>query len=196
MPAEIRIYFEGDRRLKPGFDSFLSVLEKRATEKRCRFHKIASGSGETACRDFGNALQTHPEAWNILLRDAEQPLDAKRSATLCRERGWDQSHADSIFWMVEMMEAWLHADKEALKRFYGSSFNESALKKNPKVEEISKKDLEDGLRAATKNSAKGGYYENKAKHGASLLESIDPELVRKAAPNCQKLFDAVLTELT
>jgi hypothetical protein len=180
---------------KPGFDAFLSLLEKQAREKRCRFQTIASGSGETACRDFGIALRTHPEAWNILLRDAERPLDANRSAALCRTHNWRRVHAKSIFWMVEMMEAWFHADKRALKKFYNGSFNESALKKNPKVEEIPKKDLEDGLRDATKNCAKGGYYENKASHGAELLKKIDPELVRKVAPNCQKLFDAVLSKL-
>lgn len=195
MPTEIRIYFEGDKRLKPGFDSFLSLLEKQAREKRCRFHKIASGSGETACRDFGNALRTHPEAWNILLRDAEQPLDAKRSAVLCREHGWNRIHAKSVFWMVETMEAWFHADRVALRKFYGSGFKESALKRNSNVEKIPKKDLEDGLRKATRKSTRGGYYENKAKHAAELLKSVNPELVRKAAPNCQKLFDAVLMKL-
>jgi len=192
---EIRIYFEGDRSLKPGFDAFFVELKNHAREKRCNFSLIAGRSGETACRYFGAALKTHPEAWNILLRDAERPLDRDRSAALCRERGWDRVNADSVFWMVEMMEAWFHADKSALKGFYGSKFNESALKKNPNVELISKKDLEDGLREATKGSSKGGYYDHKAKHGADLLAAVNPELVRKAAPNCQKLFEAVLSKL-
>jgi predicted ATPase len=66
----------------------------------------------------------------------EGPADANASASLCRQYGWDKSHAGSIFWMVQMIEAWFHADKGALQKFYGNRFKESALKKNPMVEEI------------------------------------------------------------
>jgi hypothetical protein len=69
-----------------------------------------------------------------------------------------------------MMEAWFHADKEALQDFYGNGFKESALKKNPNVEEIPKKDLEDGLREATKKTQKGDYFDNKTSHGPRLFE--------------------------
>jgi hypothetical protein len=155
MCTEIRIYFEGDRSLKPGFDIFFAEIENRAGKRHCNFHLIAGRSGETACRYFGIALRTHPHAWNILLRDSEGPADAALSASLCRQQEWDQRHAGSIFWMVQMMEAWFHADKGALQKFYGNSFKESALKKNPMVEEIRKKDLEDGLREATKKTDKG-----------------------------------------
>lgn len=195
MLAEIRIYFEGDRRLKPGFDTLFGELKKRANDTGCRFRIIDGRSGDEASRDFDTALRAHPQAWNILLRDSEGPLEADASASLCRKHGWNRAHAKSIFWMVEMMEAWFHADKNALKEFYGSKFNENALKKNPRVEEISKKDLEDGLREATRNCTKGCYFDNKAEHGAGLLARVDPKGVRAAAPNCQKLFDAVLAKL-
>ena len=111
---------------------------------------------------------------------------------------WDKSHAESIFWMVEMMESWFHADKDALERFYGSGpkFRRNALSANPNVEQISKKDLKNGLSEATKGTSKGDYYDHKTSHGPKLLELIKPELVRKAAPHCQKLFQAVLSKLT
>lgn len=100
--------------------------------------------------------------------------------------------------MVEMMESWFHADKDALERFYGPGpkFRRNALKADPNVERISKKDLKDGLSAATKLTSKGDYYDHKRSHGPALLASIKPELVRESAPNCQKLFQAVLAELT
>jgi hypothetical protein len=195
MCTEIRIYFEGDRSLKPGFDAFFAEIKNRAGKRHCNFHLVAGRSGETACRYFGLALGTTSDAWNILLRDSEGPAGANSSAALCRKHGWDQVHADSIFWMVEMMEAWFHADKEALQKFYGNGFKESALKKNPNVEEIPKTDLEDGLREATKNTLKGDYFDNKTSHGPKLLGAIKPDSVRKASPNCQRLFDAVLARL-
>lgn len=195
MFTEIRIYYEGSRLLRPGFDAFFAALKSRAREKRCSFTLVSGGSGETACRDFGIALKKHPTAWNILLKDSEGPYADNFSVSLCGERQWNKSHADSIFWMVQMMESWFLADKGKLQQFYGSEFRESALKTNPNVEEIPKKDLENCLRDATKNTQKGDYYDNKTSHGPKLLALINPDLVQKAAPNCRKLFQAILAKL-
>lgn len=67
------------------------------------------------------------------------------------------------------------------------------MKANPNVEQISKLDLIDGLNAATKDTSKGRYH--KTKHAPALLQAIRPALVRKAAPNCERLFAAVLDRL-
>jgi hypothetical protein len=159
--------------------------------------RFPTDSGEGyPCRDFQIAIKTNPDAWNILLKDSEGPDSGDLSASLCKQNEWSQSHAQSIFWMVEMMESWFHADKEALQQFYGSGFKKNALKANPNVERISKKDLKDGLSAATKSTSKGDYYDNKTSHGPKLLASINPGLVQEAAPHCQKLFQAVLAKLT
>jgi hypothetical protein len=95
--------------------------------------------------------------------------------------------------MVEMMESWFHADKDALEKYYGNGFRKRALKPNPNVEEISKKDLEDGLNAATKDTRAGRYH--KTKHAPALLQSIRPALVRRAAPNCERFFKVVFDQL-
>jgi hypothetical protein len=94
-----------------------------------------------------------------------------------------------------MMESWFHADKEALEKFYGTRFKKNALKQNPRVEEISKADLTDGLATATKECSKGNYFENKTSHGPRLLASISPTKVQHAAPNCKRLFQTVLNRL-
>ena len=193
MVTEIRIYYEGDPLLKPGFHAFFTALRDRAKEKRCGFRLIAAKG--TPCRDFQDAIKTNPDAWNILLKDSEGPDAGDLSASLCKQNEWSQSHVDSIFWMVEMMESWFHADKEALQQFYGSGFKKNALKANPNVERISKKDLKDGLSAATKSTRKGDYYDNKTSHGPKLLASINAGLVQEAAPHCQMLFQAVLAKL-
>ena len=194
MLTEIRIYYEGDALLKPGFHRFFSGLRQRAKDKRCGFRLIPS-RGTQCCRDFAIAIRANPNAWCILLKDSEGPDSGNLSVSLCNQNGWNPSQADSIFWMVEMMESWFHADKDAIESFYGAGFNRNALKANPKVEQIPKKDLEDGLRAATKNTGKGDYFDNKTLHGQKLLELIDPSLVQRAAPNCRKLFRAVLARL-
>jgi hypothetical protein len=181
MPGEIRIYFEGDKSLKPGFDAFFREVREHADATRWKFRTVATGG--TPQRDFEIGKGKHPAAWNILLRDSEGPLDPSRPP----------SGADSVFWMVEMMESWFHADKGALAQYYKKGFRKDALKPNPSVEEISKKDPIDGLNSATRETSKGKYH--KTKHAPTLLELIEPGLVRKAAPNCERLFTAVLQKL-
>jgi hypothetical protein len=99
MVTEIRIYYEGDRLLRPGFDAFFVTLRERAKEKRCGFRLIAAKGNPD--RDFQTAIKTHPNAWNVLLKDSEGPAAGDLSSSLCEQNQWSQSHAKSIFWMVE-----------------------------------------------------------------------------------------------
>jgi hypothetical protein len=193
MLTEIRIYYEGDGLLREGLSAFFSDIRTRAKEKGCNVRFIPANG--TPQRDFGIAIKTNTTSWNILLLDSEGPDDGRLSASLCAKMGWDPSQIDSIFWMVEMMESWFHADKEALQSFYGSGFNRKALKANPEVEKIPKKDLKAGLKAATKGSSKGDYYDHKTSHGKELLGMIVPARVREAGPNCRRMFDVILAQL-
>jgi hypothetical protein len=193
MLTEIHIYYEGDGLLKQGLSAFLSEIRNRAREKRCSVRLIPTNG--TPSRDFGIAIKTNTTSWNILLLDSEGPDNGGLSASLCAEKGWGPSQTDSIFWMVEMMESWFHADKDALQSFYGRGFDRKALRANPEVEKIPKKDLRDGLKAATKDSSKGDYYDHKTSHGQKLLELIKPARVREAAPNCRRMFEIILAKL-
>lgn len=196
-PTEIRIYYEGGKSLKSGFERFFLSLREQATRGRsCRFRLIEGGAGSNVCKDFTSALKTHKDAWNILLIDSDSPDTGTLSQRLCERQGWDRAISTSIFWMVEMMESWFHADKAALQGFYGPNFKADALKQNPKVEEISKDDLKHGLANATRSSPKGNYFDNKTSHGPKLLALLSPALVQQAAPNCKKLFDAISISLS
>ena len=189
------IYFEGDTSLKSGLSQFFAELRLLARRQRCEFHLIAAGDGSRACRDYGLALKNHSTACNILLIDSEGPLNASAAADLCKDHGWNHATGAAIFWMVEMMEAWFHADKDALEKFYGQGFNRNALKPNPRVEKIAKHDIREGLANATRKSKPGNYFDHKTMHGPKLLELIDPNLVKSASPQCEKLFATVLAEL-
>jgi len=182
MPTEIHVYFEGDESLRPGFKAFFRELSDRAAKKRRPVRFIPGRSRDAARKDFETALRD-PTVWPVLLIDSEGPV--RRTA--------NTPNADQTFWMVEMMEAWFHADKEALAMFYRNGFRNTALKPNPKVEEIPKADLERGLKAATRGCQKGAYH--KTSHAPKLLELIRPDLVRQAAPNCDRLFKAILNYL-
>jgi hypothetical protein len=195
MFKEIRVYFEGDARLRPGLDVFFRELHRRAKQCDCEIYPVASKSGEEACKAFDKALRSHPEAWNILLRDSERPLTAHAVRDLCQRYGWNERCTGSIFWMVEMMESWFHADKDALGGYYGPKFRDSVLSANPDVEQIPKRDLLEGLSRATKETSKGDYVRNKSAHAPKILERLDPQKVRSRAKNCDRLFNAVLAAL-
>jgi uncharacterized protein DUF4276 len=173
--TEIWLYFEGENALRGGFHEFLKEIVNRARDKRIKFRLRPCGA--TATADYQIALKKHPDALNILLRDSdglEIPNPPK----------------DSEFWMVELMEAWFLADPEALEGYYGNPFPRAY---NPRVEELPKADVLARLRDATRHTQKGPYH--KTKHAPHILERIDPAKVRKAAPNCERLFHEVLAKL-
>jgi len=178
MVTELRIHFHGDVRLKPGFRAFLNEIIEASRSKRCRCQLVATEG--TPIQDFQAALKTHREAWNVLLLDGEDSREF-----LVRKKSLEGGDPESVFWMVQIMESWFIADVDALTTL----FKGGVTKGNPKVEEIPKEDVLERLRKA----ANGEY--DKVKHGVKLLRLIDPAKVRKAAPNCDRMFRLILARL-
>jgi hypothetical protein len=195
MVSEIRVYVEGGgddketkARFRQGFGEFLRDLVCLARSKRIRWQIIACGGRDQAFSDFATALKTHSEAFNVLLVDAEGPVNNVAWLHLRQRDGWTLSVADDehCHLMVQMMEAWLAADIEALKHFYGQGFREKALPRHADVEEINKRLLISALEAATGDTTKGKYH--KGRHAPQLLERLDAVKVRRAALHCDRLF--------
>jgi hypothetical protein len=183
---EIRIYFEGDGALKPGFHAFLCEIYERASALRCSIRLIAAEG--TPVQDYMTALKLHAEAWNVLLLDSE---DGPPSGELHLRGQLPIAKRESIFWMVQAMESWFLADITAMHSYYGTEgFKKSGLPANPKVEEIPKLDVLKGIKQATRKTGRGEYH--KTHHAPALLQLIDPAKVRKAAPNCERIFRTLL----
>ena len=67
MTAEIRIYYEGDRNLRPGFREFFKQFYQssiRISLVPCQANTIA---------DFMSGIRRFPNALNVLLIDSEGP---------------------------------------------------------------------------------------------------------------------------
>lgn len=155
---EIRIYFEGSDRLRPAFSRFFSEL----TDSRNARVRFVAGEGQPI-RDFMKALQKHPEAFNLLLIDCEGPKERCTLRELRQRRDWQpptgvQVEEGQVLLMVEIMESWFLADRPVLADFYGANFKDQRLPRNPQVEEISKRDVLEGLKEATRETAKGTYH--------------------------------------
>ncbi len=190
MMTEIRIYCEGDPGLREGFHAFFTELREEGWRRRC--HVTCFPRKANAIPDFLDAVRAYPQALCALLIDAEGSYEDRLKQP---HPGLQEIPPESVFWMVQIMEAWFLADPEGLKGFYGRGFQESALKRNPRVEEIPKRDIIECLDHATRNCGKGQYGYNKLAHSNALLRRINPTVVRKAAPNCERLFDKIRHKL-
>jgi len=182
---EVRIYFEGTRTLRPGFERFFSALKSAAREANSEIEFVAARNGPS---DYRKALRSHPHAWNILLKDSEEQMP-KNPVALCERHGIDPTLVADVFWMVELMESWFLADPNALAEYYGRDFSATALRKTQDVERIAKAEVLKRLKRATKNK----YH--KVQHAPHLLARLDPHRVQKHARYCRKLFDTVRTRL-
>jgi hypothetical protein len=190
MVRELRIYYEGDEGIKPGFDRFLREIKEAARSKRWEFEAIATNG--TPAKDYLVALKTHRRAWNVLLLDSDEAL-LRSSTRLLRRKGLQGCDPHSIFWMVEIMESWFLADVDALQSYYKGGFKTKVVKGNLEVEKVPKADVLLKLENATRRTKAGKYRKN---HAFKLLGLIDPAKVRKAAPNCDRMFKIILANLS
>lgn len=191
MVRHIRIYIEGDPQLREGFRYFLDPIYDAAKRNHIKIEspKLCGSRGDTY-KAFRAATRTYPAACVVLLVDSEGPVDKTPWAYLKNrpEDGWDSLGTDNTncHLMVQTMEAWFIADLDALHQYYGPGFQESAIPKNLRVEEIDKLTLKSSLETATRNTRKGKYH--KTRHASHLLERLDVNKVRQAAPHCDRLF--------
>jgi hypothetical protein len=206
MSREIRIYIEGSgksidgkrrARFRTAFNAFFKDIHEEARQRRIRLNPIPSGGREQTFRDYKKALNSHPDSINLLLIDSEGPiLDPSPWRHLEKNSNGGCPHPgigdNSCHLMVQMMESWFLADGERLKDYYGKGFNEKALPASHDIESISKEQVADLLKRATKATQKGEYH--KTRHAPDILEKIRPDRVREKASYCKRLF-STLSEL-
>ena len=194
MVKEIRVYFEGDDALRKGFNSFLKSEIDLARQRGLGFNLIAGGSTAETIKDFMTAARTHKDAINIVLIDSDKPDNGNLIADLKQRESWDtevgaEIQDEQIHFMVQVMESWFLADRDALKKYYGQGFRDARLPGNQNVEQISKSDVYNGLKNATRDIHKNKYH--KTQHAPDLLSSLDVDKVRCKAPSCNRLFHSL-----
>lgn len=197
---EIRIYVEGGGDLRSGKDTlqrgisqFLNPIREMAREKKISFNVIACGSRNFAFDNFCIALRSHPDAVNILLVDAEGPVQHVNPWEHLRQRdpSWHIPKLPDTYchMMTQAMEAWVIADMNALRAHYGQNFNPNPLPRNPNVETFPKDQLERALIRATSETTKGPYH--KIRHGPDILAKADHTVVCRRAAHCRRLFETL-----
>ena len=92
--------------------------------------------------------------------------------------------------MVQVMETWFLADREALRRHFGSPFRDNALPQRPRLEDVSKASVLAALKDATLHCSPP--Y-NKGEVSFQLLAGINPGLVEAACPHAKRLLQRLRT---
>lgn len=151
---------------------------------------IASGGRLKAFQNFCDALEASRDELILLLADAERPVVASVWTHLGAEPDcWRKPAAaadEQAHLMVQSMEAWFIADKDALARYYGRGFRANALPRHQDIEAIPKDDLVPALERASRATTKGRYH--KTWHGYAILATISPAKVRQRSPHAERFF--------
>ena len=194
--AAVTIYVEGGgdgarglQQVRLAFREFLSEF----TGSMPRI--IPCGGRGAAYDDFMTAVRSRPNEFILLLVDAEARVRVASPRQHLRGRdGWDLSEVEEeqVHMMVQAIEAWMIADRDAVREYFGDGFNENALPGRRNPEEIPKDDLKGALIRAGRDTNKKGYHE--IHDGTKILEKLDPAVVRGACPHCRRLFTVLSRE--
>ena len=156
--------------------------------------KVVRGEGRNKTfGKFRNELRKRiPDVIAILLVDSEGPVAPGLTAWqhLHARDGWRQppTAADSsAYLMVQFMETWFLADREALRQYFAPSFNENPFREWPSLEAVPRDTVLRTLEQAT-----GGRY-RKGKVSFQLIGRISPDQVAAACPHAQQLLDYLRT---
>ena len=178
-------------------EAFRTLFERSGLTRMPRV--TACGGRSRAFKDFCKAIK-RPTPLPLLLVDAEAPVTAASPWDHVKARqgdGWDKPAGatdDHLHLMVQCMESWFLADRDAMARFFGQGFRANALPAaTASIEAVAKADLFAQLQLATRDTKTKGAY-GKGEHSFKLLATIDPALIRGASPSADRFF-STLTQL-
>ncbi len=175
----LRIFVEGggnDDDTRSRCRRAFSKLTERAGSGGKMPSFIACGGRKRAYDMFVTACKAGEES--LLLVDSEGPVAQQGSPwehVRTREGdGWARPNGardEDLHFMVQCMEAWILADRDALRKHYGARLQESALPANSRPPaQVPKRDLLAALEHATRNA--GDYSKGKA--AFTLLALVKP----------------------
>jgi hypothetical protein len=191
-----KIYAEGggegqlmDVLFREGWNTFFAAAGLAG-----RMPKVVRGKGRENTFDMFATAVRNPRDKNeipLLLVDSEDPLVAGRSVWqhLKIRDNWSRpkdAAEDQAFLMVQVMETWFLADRDLLRRYFGSNLREQHLREWPALEGVPKETVLKALEQATA-ACKKPYTKGKVSY--ELLEKLNSEKVEAACPHAKALLD-------
>ena len=174
-------------------DVFLTEIKDACIARNWHWRLVPCGSRNEAHKRFRNEIKSGDAGIVVLLVDSEAPVDMEPVDHLMRRDRWYDLHGvdgEMIHLMVQTMETWIVADRDALRDYYDQGFRENALPHHQNLEEVGKDDVAKGLERASERTQKGAYH--KIRHARQLLQRVAPMAVRQRCPHCERLFETLL----
>jgi hypothetical protein len=164
---------------------FSKLLAKKVAGNMPRIN-LGGGKAQTIQKFLKNKLKAD---LTLLLLDLDSPEQA-READL--EANNLSAYHESVFYMIQEMEAWFLSQPEILDGFFGPDDNGKKVSdKLPKQKAIEIIDPKNVLKNATKKSKKGEYHE--IKHGVELLKLLDLQKLEDTFADFQKLISRLIS---
>ena len=193
----VRLYIEGggdgrrlDAQFREGWTKFFEAAGLRG-----RMPKVVRGGSRTQTFDrfATDAAERSTDTVPLLLVDSEHTVEAGRSVWqhLRASDGWNKpagAGEDDAFLMVQVMETWFLADRDALRKSFGSRFAENALGQWADLEDVPKETVLGALRNATRSCPK--RYA-KGRVSFDLLAQIAPARVEASCPHAKALLECL-----
>ena len=197
MKPIVKVYVEGGgdySRLKTlcrkGFRTFF----ERANFQGHMPQVIACGSRREAFDDFCTALKSSaPPVTPILLVDAEAALLSTGAWDHVLKRAGDHwirpanAQEEHLHFMVQCMESWFLADRDALRAYFGQGFGEQFLPAASHSEQLAKTLVLESLKNATRKCKTKATY-SKGAHSFQILAVVDPRKIELSCPYAKRLL--------
>jgi hypothetical protein len=196
--VRIKLYIEGggdsqlqDTLFRQGWQKF---FEKAGLTGR--MPATVRGGGREQTFDLFRTAVKHrrPGELPLLLVDSEETVPAGRANWQhlnLRDR-WerpDGSHEHDAYLMICCMETWLLADRDALRRYFGSEWRDNAIPEWAQIESVPKERVFQALAQATQACEKKKY--TKGKVSFDVLAEIDPAKVAEKCPAAGALLQTL-----
>ncbi|MBI3509436.1 MAG: DUF4276 family protein [Bacteroidetes bacterium] len=170
-----RLFIEGTKEIRNGNlrEGFGMLIEQKVRDKLLRIDM--GGGKEQTINKFKHSTNSK------LLCDLDAPSpeienDLKKNAL--------EKAKDSVFYMIQEMEAWFISQPKILDQFYNMEISKRLPQKNASA--FANPDEE--LQRITKDTKKGTYH--KVNHGAQLLKLLDADKLYHDFPDFQRLIDS------
>jgi hypothetical protein len=167
---------------------------------------VAKGGRSEAYRAYRIAVENGERA--MLLIDSEDPVAQEHQSGnptewkpwthLKKRDNWDKpenANDRDCHLMVQEMEAWLIADRDALIRYFGVDFDAKRLPPPTRsVETLPKHDINRSLSDAARKTKKNGY--DKGRDAFKILQRLDAKKVMQEAAWARRFVDRIREALT
>jgi hypothetical protein len=154
---------------------------------------VVRGKGRGRTLDLFATAVANPRRGElpILLVDSEESVEEFHTSWqhLAKRDAWKRPAGatdDQVFLMVQVMETWFLSDRDLLRTYFDTNFNERAVEAWPALEAVPKRTIFEVLDRATAACSK--RY-SKGKVSYQLLSRLNPAVVEASCPHAKRLLD-------